>query len=119
MVTLDLGGASPPSDQIHQQLRGLIMAGRIAPGERLPTVRQLSRDLGVAPGTVAKAYKLLESERFVQARARGGTIVSASPRGLPAEVLKPARELHDAAVRNELTLQDAITVLMGLWTNRN
>lgn len=68
MVAIDLNGAAPPSEQIYQQLRGLILSGRIVAGERLPTVRQLARDLGVAPGTVARAYKQLELESSVQTR---------------------------------------------------
>lgn len=115
MVAIDLTGAAPPSEQIYQQLRGLIFSGRIAAGERLPTVRQLARDLGVAPGTVARAYKQLELESFVQTRARGGTTVLSSPQSLPPEVLKAARALHDAAARHGTTLEDAISTLTGIW----
>jgi len=115
MVAIDLSGSSPPSDQIYRQLRGLILAGRVTAGERLPTVRQLARDLNVAPGTVARAYKQLETEAFVQTRARGGTTVTATPRSLPPEVLKAARAFYDAAVRHDLSLEDSIATLTGIW----
>jgi GntR family transcriptional regulator len=115
MVAIDLSGSSPPSDQIYQQLRGLILAGRVTAGERLPTVRQLARDLNVAPGTVARAYKQLETEAFVQTRARGGTTVTATPRSLPPEVLRAARALHDAAIRHNLSLEDSIASLTAIW----
>jgi GntR family transcriptional regulator len=115
MVAIDLSGYSPPSDQIYQQLRGLILAGRVTAGERLPTVRQLARDLNVAPGTVARAYKQLETEAFVQTRARGGTTVTATPRSLPPEVLRAARALHDAAIRHNLSLEDSIASLTAIW----
>ncbi|AWB86071.1 GntR family transcriptional regulator [Mycetocola zhujimingii] len=115
MVAIDLNGAAPPSEQIYQQLRGLILSGRIAAGERLPTVRQLARDLGVAPGTVARAYKQLELESSVQTRARGGTTVLSSSQSLSPEVLKAARALHDAAVRHGTSLEDSIATLTGIW----
>ncbi|MCD2441826.1 GntR family transcriptional regulator [Agromyces sp. SYSU K20354] len=115
MVSIDLSGASPPSDQIYQQLRGQILTGRLAPGDRLPTVRQLARDLGLAVGTVARAYKQLEADAFVQTRARAGTVVSPSPRSLPADVLKAARELHEAAIRNGLGREETIGALTGMW----
>ncbi|MFC9919794.1 GntR family transcriptional regulator [Agromyces binzhouensis] len=115
MVAIDLSGASPPSDQIAGQLRAQIMTGRLAPGERLPTVRQLARDLGVATGTVAKAYRLLETEGLVHARARAGTIINASPRALPADVLTAARALHDTAIRHGLDREQAIAALTGMW----
>ncbi|GGF04886.1 GntR family transcriptional regulator [Mycetocola zhadangensis] len=115
MVAIDLSGAAPPSEQIYQQLRGMILTGRLAPGERLPTVRQLARDLGVAPGTAARAYKQLEAESFVQTRARGGTTVIASPQSLPPDFLIAARSLHDAALRHGISLEDSIATLNGLW----
>lgn len=119
MVAIDLSGASPPSDQIYQQLRGMILAGRITAGERLPTVRQLARDLDLAPGTVARAYKQLEAEAFVQTRARGGTTVNATPRSLPPEILRAARALHDIATRNDLGLEETIATLTGIWSAPN
>jgi GntR family transcriptional regulator len=115
MVAIDLSGSSPPSDQIYQQLRGLILAGRVTAGERLPTVRQLARDLNVAPGTVARAYKQLETEALVQTRARGGTTVTATPQRFPPEVLKAARALHETAIRHNLGLEDCIASLTGIW----
>ncbi|MEV1130532.1 GntR family transcriptional regulator [Agromyces sp. NPDC049794] len=115
MVAIDVRGAAPPSEQIYQQLRGLILAGRLAPGERLPTVRQLARDIGVAPGTVARAYKQLEAESFVRTRSRGGTTVNASPRSLPPEILKAARQLREAATRSGQSLDVVVAALNGIW----
>jgi DNA-binding transcriptional regulator YhcF (GntR family) len=50
--------------------------GELAPGHRLPTVRRLAEDLGVAPGTVARAYRELEASGLVETRGRNGTFVS-------------------------------------------
>ncbi len=62
-------------------------------GVRLPTVRALANDLGIAPGTIARAYQELESAGLVVSRRRVGTLVTAPPRSL---VTKAPR---DAAVR--------------------
>lgn len=64
----------PPTEEssraldIYRQFRGLIVSGQLGAGERLPTVRQTASDLGVAPGTAAKAYKLLERDGLVVTR---------------------------------------------------
>lgn len=115
MVEIDIHGASPPSEQIYQQLLGLILAGRLVPGERLPTVRQLAHDLGVAPGTVGRAYKQLEAESLVSTRSRGGTTVSHSARSIAPDVLMAARDLYEAAQRNGLGLDDVVATISGIW----
>lgn len=72
--------ASPaPFEQLRQQLAEQIRGGGIAPGERLPTVRRLADDLGLAVNTVARAYRELEAEGLVETRGRNGTVVSWSP----------------------------------------
>ena len=62
-----------PAMGIYRQLRGLIVSGQLGANERLPTVRQTASDLGVAPGTAAKAYKLLEQDGLVVTRTAAGT----------------------------------------------
>src|SRR5262249_55095576 len=60
-------------------------AGQLAPGDPLPSVRQLARDLGIAPNTVARAYGELADERWVVARARRGFAVAEQPPSLTRE----------------------------------
>lgn len=73
---LDAGSALPVFEQVQTQVADLITAGTLAPGARLPAVRALAAALGVAPGTVAKAYTLLEQEGFVVGAGRRGTLVA-------------------------------------------
>jgi DNA-binding transcriptional regulator YhcF (GntR family) len=75
-VVVDLGSAEPPFEQVRAQLAGLIGSGRLLPGERLPTVRALAADLGLAVNTVARAYKELEASGLVETRRRAGTVVA-------------------------------------------
>lgn len=104
-----------PAEQIHSQLRGLITAGRLAADERLPSVRQLASDLGIAPGTVAKAYRQLEAEGLVASRVGAGTRVSRSAASVSRSVATAARTLADAARREGLTREDAERVLRAMW----
>ncbi|NJC23206.1 DNA-binding transcriptional regulator YhcF (GntR family) [Arthrobacter pigmenti] len=76
-VTIDVESATPPYDQIRSQIASLIAVGSLTPGMRLPTVRNLASDLGVAPGTVGRAYKELETAGLIESRRRNGTVVSA------------------------------------------
>jgi GntR family transcriptional regulator len=82
-ITVDLRSAIPPYEQIRSQISSLIALGALAPGTRLPTVRSLAADLGIAAGTVARAYKELEAGGLVDSRRRGGTVVTAPAGGTP------------------------------------
>jgi GntR family transcriptional regulator len=62
--------------QIVNQVKYLIAAGRLAPGEALPPVRKLALQLLVNPNTVARAYRELESAGVLQARQGSGVYVS-------------------------------------------
>lgn len=93
-ITVNLGSAAPPYEQIRAQIAALIAAGTLAPGTRLPTVRSLAADLGIAAGTVARAYKELEQSGLLETRRRNGTVVAgkpapASPAGMLADTLAP------------------------------
>ncbi len=78
LVTVDLRDATPPYEQIRAQIASLIAVGQLADGSRLPTVRALAGDLGVATGTVARAYKELEATGLIESRRRLGTVVTHS-----------------------------------------
>lgn len=74
-IVIDLSTATPPYEQIQSQIASLIAVGELAQGTRLPTVRSLAADLGVAAGTVARAYKELEAAGLVATNRRQGTVV--------------------------------------------
>lgn len=78
MIRVDVSSGTPPYEQIRQQYRLLITGGALLVGTRLPTVRRLAADLGLAVNTVARAYRELEADGLVHARGRGGTVVAAS-----------------------------------------
>ena len=57
----------------------MVAVGRLEPGSRLPTVRELAAALDMAPGTVARAYRELEADGTVITRGRAGTFVADEP----------------------------------------
>ncbi|BBC34942.1 Transcriptional regulator, GntR family [Streptomyces graminofaciens] len=101
VVRVDTTGPVPPYEQIRAQLAALILTGRLSEGERLPTVRQLAADLGLAPGTVARAYRELESAELIRTRRGAGTRVAAPPaepkRPDPSTLATLARDFTSSA----------------------
>ncbi len=75
-LVLNHESSMPPYEQISQQLRRLIASAYLLPGQALPSVRQLARDLGIAPNTVVRAYNELEQEGWVVTAARKGVQVA-------------------------------------------
>jgi len=108
-----------PALDIYRQLRGLIVSGQLGAGERLPTVRQTASDLGVAPGTVARAYKMLEGEGLVVSRTAAGTRVAESAGVLPASVIRRIRDLVEEAAAADADPDDVIDVLRTIWQTRS
>lgn len=104
-----------PTMDIYRQFRGLIVSGQLGANERLPTVRQTASDLGVAAGTAAKAYKMLEQEGLVVTRTAAGTRVAESAARLPLSVARRIRELVTAADAAGAELDDVIDVLRVTW----
>lgn len=80
VLIVDPDDPIPPYEQLRRQLTDLITAGQLAPGDRLPPLRQLAGDLGVAVGTVARTYRELEQEGLLTSRRGGGTHVAAAGR---------------------------------------
>jgi GntR family transcriptional regulator len=79
IIEVDTRSPTPPYEQIRLAIRRLVATGELGLGTRLPTVRQLASDLGIAPGTVARAFRELESEGIIETRGRHGTRVKSTP----------------------------------------
>ncbi len=85
MVSFRVDGRSgvPPYLQIVQQVRQALRMGLLQVGDQLPTVREVVAAVAVNPNTVLKAYRDLEREGLLEARAGHGTFVRALPPGPP------------------------------------
>lgn len=97
ILSVDLNSAVPPFEQIRAQIAQLAAAGLLSAGTRLPSIRQLSRDLSLAPGTVARAYRELEVAGVISARGRHGSFIAAGARSAPVVERARASELRAAA----------------------
>lgn len=80
-LRVDLSSPVPVYEQIRSQVAALVAVGALAPGDRLPASRDLARDLGIAVGTVQRAYRELEASGVVTSRRRVGTVVAEPPAG--------------------------------------
>jgi len=85
IVRIDDDSPIPPYRQLVDQMLALIAGGALPVGQRLPPVRQLAADLGLANGTVARAYRLLEEAGVLETRGRQGTFVARQHQELSKE----------------------------------
>ncbi len=97
-LAIDPEASAPPFEQVRAAIVAAVRSGELAPGAKLPTVRALAEELGLAVNTVAKAYRELESEEVIETRGRNGSFVSAH--GDPSErMLQQAASEYAAVVR--------------------
>ena len=113
MITLDADSHIPPYEQVRVQIAAQVVDGMLAAGTRLPSVRKLADDLDLAPNTVARAYRELETAGIVETRGRGGTVVSSAGDAARARVLAEAQRF--AALANELGIgiEEAVRIVRG------
>ncbi|NUP46597.1 MAG: GntR family transcriptional regulator [Catenulispora sp.] len=101
IVELDETSPVPPYEQIRAQVAAMIGSGALPPGTRLPPIRQLAGDLGLAVNTVARAYRELESAGLVASRVRTGTVVAPrTSQELDTRTAADTRRLLTEAVRS-------------------
>jgi GntR family transcriptional regulator len=81
-LRVDVTSPVPPYEQLREQIAGLIATGLLQAGQRLPPVRQVAADLGLAGGTVARAYRELAQAGLVEGGGRHGTVVRPGARPL-------------------------------------
>ena len=113
-LEVDLGSAVPPYEQVRAQVAGYVASGALRAGDRLPTVRALAADLGIATGTVARAYRELETDGVVASRRRVGTVVTGAPVEAGAEVARAARSLVERARAAGLADSAVLDLVAGL-----
>ncbi len=100
-LVVDTTDPTPPYEQLRRQLTDLIGGGTLRAGARLPPLRQLAADLGLAVGTVGRAYAGLEAAGLVTSRRGAGTRVA-------DVVRRPAAELRRSLDRHaETFVRDA------------
>ena len=99
MILIDTQSPIPINDQIKAGLRGLTARGALRPGDAVPSIRALAEQLLVNPNTIARAYRELAHEGFLESRRGEGNFVAE----------KVARSLKDGMVEARARLHDALT----------
>ncbi|MDQ7810674.1 GntR family transcriptional regulator [Amycolatopsis sp. A133] len=100
-IVVDTENGLAPWRQVHDQVIRAVTTGALPEGTRLPPIRQLARDLGLASGTVARAYRELEAAGWVAtARARGTVVTVPSGRPDPGALLAAAAAEFAAQARD-------------------
>jgi GntR family transcriptional regulator/MocR family aminotransferase len=75
VITLDSNDVLPLHRQLYEELRRLILSGRLVPGQRLPSTRGLAKSLSISRATVTQSYDQLLSEGYLQTIIGSGTYV--------------------------------------------
>ena len=99
VLRIDLRSSTAVYRQILDGLRALLVSGLFAPGDKLPTVREMAIDLGVNHNTVAEAYRLLAEEGWLDLkRHHGATVLFREPqRASPNQRQDFTRRLQELA----------------------
>ena len=107
---VDPQSSVPPYEQIRLRVVDLAAAGTLAIGAKLPSVRSLATELGVAANTVARAYRELEQAGVVVTAGRSGTAIAAGGDHISARTAEAANAF--AAVVHELGVPTAKALAM-------
>lgn len=115
-LSISTGSAEPIYRQLIDQIRRLVAGGQLAPGDALPSVRDVAQALALNPMTVSKAYNLLEMEGILQRRRGLGMLVAEGKKHAKrvankAELLRPTLE-RAAQEAKQLELDPGLVLRM-------
>ena len=115
------GSELPIYRQLMRQIIDAIAGGRLRPGDKLTSQRELAEQLVIAPLTVKKAYDELEREGLIRTERGRGTFVAATAQSLDPESQRerlrdPARQLLSRALLSDLSFEELVDLLRELNT---
>ncbi|MDJ0343120.1 GntR family transcriptional regulator [Streptomyces sp. H10-C2] len=110
-ITVAPDAATAPFEQVREQIADQARSGRIPVGYKLPTVRGLAEELGLAANTVAKAYRALEADGVVETRGRHGTFVAAAGDAAERQAAAAAADFAQRARRLGLDRASALAAV--------
>lgn len=99
MIRLDLRSSMPLNDQIQAALKGLVARGLLKAGDQAPSIRALAARLKVNPNTVARAFRELALEGFIEPRRGAGNYISEAAKRLVRDGLGQTRRRLKEALR--------------------
>lgn len=110
---LDPAATEPLYRQIYDRFRTAIASGSLKPGDRIPSARALTQELGLSRGTVDAAYALLAAEGYIEARGQAGTIVTPGLKSRAPAAATPSRT-KDAPIPPSFRPESILPFQMGL-----
>lgn len=88
MYNIDLLSRTPIYEQLYKKIIELILKKELLPNDKLPSVRELAKELGVNPNTVSKAFQLLERDKVIYSLAgRGSFVCNVNPEAVKETAL--------------------------------
>ena len=119
-LRISVQDGAPIYQQIVEQVKYLVAAGRLKPGDDVPPIRVLAEQLRINPNTVARAYLELEREGIVTMRQGSGTTVAPVKTHLPRrEKLRILAEPADVLLTNAHHLDVDLDEVVDLLRERN
>ncbi len=112
-LSIDHQAATPPYEQLRSQLAERARSGELPAGLKLPTVRALAEELGLAANTVARAYRELEADGVVETHGRRGTLIAAAGDAAHRLAVAAAGEYAERAKRLGVTRDEALAAASG------
>lgn len=108
---IDATSSTAPFEQVRAQMVEAVRAGTLTAGSKLPTVRGLADELGLAPNTVAKAYRELENDGIIETRGRNGSFVAPQGDVTQQQAQAAARAYADQTARLGISPDDALRLV--------
>jgi DNA-binding transcriptional regulator YhcF (GntR family) len=118
LFAIDSTSDVAPYEQVRVQIAQQVSSGLLEAGAKLPTVRHLAADLGLAVNTVARAFRELEADGVIVTRGRKGSFVSSRTIDAPgddAAILAAAAQYAAASRARGLTLAESTRLLERAW----
>ena len=115
MIVIDPGSALPPFQQIKDAVSTARDTGTFPAGHRLPPVRALAEELGVAVNTVARSYRELEAEGIIVTRGRKGSFVTGTSESLPRAVSAATRDYVTRMQELQADLDTVLAEVRAQW----
>lgn len=116
VLTLDPDTTEPPFRQLKAQIVEGIHRGKLTPGTRMPAIRAMAADVGVAARTAAKVYSELEDAGLLEGRGRSGTYVT-DPDLTTAVLTRAAEEFAERAAGSGFTVDEAIAAVRVAYSH--
>jgi DNA-binding transcriptional regulator YhcF (GntR family) len=117
MIVIDQASPVPPFEQLRAQFAKQIQDHTLAVGTRLPPIRHLAADLGLAVNTVGRAYRELEVAGLIETRGRAGSFVSAGGEQGREEARRAAADYAAVVTRVGIDPSEAIRIIQAALTS--